>query len=99
MPSFKPRPNVNLVDYPNFSVANLLLPGSRLWNVDLLGDLFDPPPVRNILSIHIPRSSGNDKWSWVPSPTGLFSVKSARDISLSPSSRGSPLPSVDWQTL
>jgi hypothetical protein len=99
MPSFKPRPNVNLVDYPNFSVANLLLLGSRLWNVDLLGDLFDPPTVKNILSIHIPRSSGNDKWSWAPSPTGLFSIKSARDISLSPSSRGSPLPPVDWQTL
>ena len=99
MPSFKPRPNVNLVDFPDFSVADLLLPGSRLWNVDLLGDLFDPPTVRNILSIHIPRSSGIDKWSWAPSPSGLFSVKSARDISLQPSRRGSPLPPVVWQTL
>jgi hypothetical protein len=29
----------------------------------------------------------------------FFSIKSARDIHLPPSSRGSPLPPVDWQTL
>jgi hypothetical protein len=58
MPSFKPRPNVNLVDFPDYSVADLMLPGVRLRNVDLLGDLFDPTIVRNILGIHIPRTSG-----------------------------------------
>jgi hypothetical protein len=99
MTSFKPRPNENLVDFPDYSIANLMLPGDRLWNVDLLGDLFDLTTVRNILGIHIPRTIGADKWSWAPSPLGLFSVKSARDISLPPSHRSSPLPPVDWQTL
>ena len=72
MPSFKPRPNVNLVDFSDYSVADLMLPGVRLWNVDLLGDLFDLTIVRNIIGIHIPRTRGADKWSWAPSPSGLF---------------------------
>jgi hypothetical protein len=43
MSSFKPRPNVHLVDLLDFSIADLLLPGDRSWNVDILGDLFDSP--------------------------------------------------------
>jgi hypothetical protein len=98
MPSFKPRPNVNLVDFLNFSVVDLMLPSVRLWNVDLLGDLFDPHTVRNILGIHIPRIRDVDKWSWALSSSSLFSMKSTREISLSHSSRISPLPPIDWQT-
>jgi hypothetical protein len=86
MPSFKLMPNVHLVDLPDFSVADLLLPGDRSWNVDILG-------------IHIPRTRTVDKWSWAPSSSSLFSVKSARDISLSFSRRISPLSHVDWQSL
>jgi hypothetical protein len=74
MPSFKPRPNENLVDLPDFSVADLFLPGSRSWNEDLLQDLFDPATVQSILQIHIPRTSNGDKWSWIPSLSGTFSV-------------------------
>ena len=99
IPRFKPRPNVLLVDLPDFSVAGLLLPGDRSWNVDLLGDLFYPPTVQNILGIQFPQTRAVDKWVWAPSTCGLFSVKSARDISLSSSSRNSPLSPIDWQTL
>jgi hypothetical protein len=38
---FKPSPNPNLVDLPDFEVADLLNEGSRSWNVSLLTDLFD----------------------------------------------------------
>lgn len=40
MLNYKPRPNVNLVDLPDFSVAGLILPGERVWNSQLLFDLF-----------------------------------------------------------
>jgi hypothetical protein len=80
---------------PDFSVADLLLFGDRSWNVDLFGDLFDPPTVQNILGIHIPRTRVVDKWSWAPSSSGLLSMKSTRDISLSSSSRNSRLSPVD----
>jgi hypothetical protein len=73
-------------------VADILLPSVRAWNVDLLRDLFSPSTVSSILSIHIPQVSSADKWTWVPSPTGLFFMKSAREISLSTASRSSPLP-------
>jgi hypothetical protein len=45
IPSFKPRPNVNLVGFPNFCVADLMLPSVQSWNVDLLHDLFEPSIV------------------------------------------------------
>jgi hypothetical protein len=99
MPLFKPRPNVNLVDLPDYSVADLSLTGQRSWNFDLLIDLFDSVSVQNILQIHIPHANSKDKWSWIPSPSGIFSVKSAREVSLIPASRSSPFLLVVWQAL
>jgi hypothetical protein len=99
MPNFKPKPNGNLVGLPDFSVAELFLPGDKSWNVDLLYDLFEPSTVQCILQIHIPRSNIGDKWSWIPSSSGTFSVKSAREVSLLPSTRISPLSLADWKAL
>jgi hypothetical protein len=76
MPNFRPTPNANLVDLPAFSVADLILPNSQTWNLDLLYDLFDATTVQNILSIHLPYYPEFDKWCWVPSCSGIFSVKS-----------------------
>ncbi|XP_059451038.1 uncharacterized protein LOC132181824 [Corylus avellana] len=98
-PNFNPRPNALLTELPDFFVADLMLPGERSWNVDLLRDLFSPSTVSSILSIHISQVSSADKWSWAPSPSGLFSVKSAREVSLTPSSRISPLSPAIWQAL
>ncbi|GLT59036.1 hypothetical protein SLA2020_318810 [Shorea laevis] len=78
MPDFKARPNSNLVSLPEFSVADLITPGSRSWNLQLLSDLFDPPTVQSIISIHLPQNFAFDKWSWVASPSGRF-VSSADD--------------------
>lgn len=61
MPFFKPRPNVNLVGLPDYSVVDLILHGERLWNVDLLNDLFDIISIKNIFQIHLPRISTEDK--------------------------------------
>jgi hypothetical protein len=55
MPNFRPIPNANLVVLPSFSVNDLLLTKDRVWNIQLLMDLFDPTTVQNIMSIHIPR--------------------------------------------
>ena len=55
LPFFKPRPNALLTELPHFFVADLLLPGVRAWNVDLLRDLFSSNTVSSILSIHIDR--------------------------------------------
>jgi hypothetical protein len=39
--------------------------------------------VHNILSIHLPVNASIDKWTWAPSPSGTFSVKSAHAAWLS----------------
>jgi hypothetical protein len=72
MPGFKRRPNVNLVGFPDFCVADLTLPSVWSWNVDLLHDLFEPFTVQSILSIHIPQIRAADQWTWAPAASGLF---------------------------
>jgi hypothetical protein len=59
--NFKPRPNVNLLKLPPFIVAELIIPGARSWNLQLLCDLFDPGSVQNILNIHVPQVISFDK--------------------------------------
>jgi hypothetical protein len=96
LPNFKPRPNVNLLELPPFIVAELILPSVRYWNLQLLYDLFDPDSIQNILNIHIPQVISFDKWSWAPSPSGLFSVKSAHELVLASSGRTSPFTPEVW---
>jgi len=80
MPCLKPRSKENLLVFPAYSVADLILHEERLWNVDLLHDLFDPITIQNILQIHLSWISTEDKWSWIPPPSGIFTVKSARKV-------------------
>jgi hypothetical protein len=103
-PLFKPRPNVNMVNFSDYFVTNFILLGNRLWNVDLLNDLSS----QNILQIHLPRISIEDKWSWISSPFGnliififyFFSfVKSAREVSMTLSTRFHHFTPVVWQAL
>jgi hypothetical protein len=49
-----------------------MLHGVRSWNVDLLHDLFESSIIQNIMNIHIPQTRAADKWSWAPSPSGIF---------------------------
>ncbi|GLT69946.1 hypothetical protein SLA2020_420550 [Shorea laevis] len=53
---------------------------SRVWNTLLLHDLFDLATVHCIESIHLAQTVSFDKWQWVLSPSGIFSVKSAMKL-------------------
>ncbi|XP_062155308.1 uncharacterized protein LOC133863382 [Alnus glutinosa] len=99
IPYFKPRPNVNLTDLPGFWVADLIIPGARVWNILLLQDLFDPFTVECILSIHLPFSMNFDKWFWAPSSSSFFSVKSAFTIACSILGRVSSFSFEVWHKL
>ncbi|GLT65296.1 hypothetical protein SLA2020_377350 [Shorea laevis] len=99
MPSFRPSPNVHLLELPPFTVADLIIPGERSWNINLLEDLFSPSTAQHILSIHLPQISSFDKWSCVPSPSGQFSVKLAHELSLSLDGHASPFSPEVWQSL
>jgi hypothetical protein len=93
MLDFIPILNPNLVDHPWFCVTDLILPNIRVWNRLLLEDIFDSQSVQCILSIHLPRSFGFDRWIWAPSITSIFLVKSVNEVSLSLLGRVSPLSS------
>jgi hypothetical protein len=99
MPNFRPIPNANLVNFLAFMVSDLMIPGRQVWNSHLLEDLFDASTVQNILSIHLPTQPCFDKWVWVPSRAGVFSVKSAYDLSFTMGGRPSPLSSDAWLVL
>jgi hypothetical protein len=99
MVNFRPVPNVNLVELPEFSVEDLILQGERVWNKDLLEDLFDPISVKCILSINFPVCPSFDKWIWAPASSGLFSVKSAHELEILVGGRHSPLSLDSWVSL
>jgi hypothetical protein len=90
--SFKPCPNPNLVDQPQFFVEDLIIQSNRSWNSLLLEDLFDMNFVNKIKNIHIPLLPTADRWTWFPADNGLFSVSSAHELTNnSPSHQPSPL--------
>jgi hypothetical protein len=100
LPGFKPSPNPNLVGLPEFTVADLINPRDRSWNSLLLHDLFDSNTVLQIENLHLSQVPSQDRWTWVPSPNGVFSVSSAHEVvALDSSSRSSPFSPEDWISL
>jgi hypothetical protein len=97
---FKPSPNSNLVDLSDFEVADLLNEGGKSWNVSLLTDLFDSNSAQHIQNIHLSQEVSNDRWTWVVSSNGLFSVQSAHELAYQDlASHSSPLSPEDWSCL
>jgi hypothetical protein len=97
---FKPSQNPSLPSLPNLTVSDLISFPLRSWNIPLLNFLFDPPSVSHIQAIHIPQSPCADRWTWTPSPSGRFSVKSAHEVANPlPPSHYSPLFPSDWKLL
>jgi hypothetical protein len=80
MQLFKPSPNLNLVDLPDFEVANLLNEGSRSWNASLLTDLLDSNSTQHIQNIHLSHEVSSDRWTWAASSNGQFSVRSTHKL-------------------
>jgi hypothetical protein len=100
LPGFKPSPNPNLTSLPHFSISDLILPGNRSWNIDLLSDLFTPLSVQAIKNIYLSPSPIPDRLVWTSSSSRLFSVKAAHESFsslLAPSS--TLLNPLDWTSL
>ena len=100
MPGFKPIPNPLLHLLLDFSFANLFLPESRTWNVDLLLDLFTLATIQAIRTIYIPISLYPNHRVWVSSSLGTFSVKATHESLISSSAPYiSPFNPLDWTKL
>jgi hypothetical protein len=56
--------------------------------------------VNKIKNIHIPLLPLSDRWTWIPAENGLFSVRSAHELTNNlPSHRPSPLTPEHWKAL
>jgi hypothetical protein len=75
--NFKPLPKASLEEIPCLAVSQLMNHAKTYWNLGNLNSLFDKDTIQAIHNI--PRWNFNqmDKWIWVKSSNGEFSVKSA----------------------
>jgi hypothetical protein len=80
LPFFRPIPRDVTLDQQSITVAQLMNHDKLAWDEHVLKSLFDDP---TITAIHnIPRWSCEleDRWVWLQSSTGEFSVKAAYRI-------------------
>lgn len=63
-------------------VADLIIPGTNLWNEPLIRSLFFPFDADEILKIRLPPPKTNDFIAWHFEKTGSFSVRSAYRLAL-----------------
>ncbi|KAG8363091.1 hypothetical protein BUALT_BualtUnG0005200 [Buddleja alternifolia] len=98
--TFKLITNCNLLP-PDAMVFTLIVPHSRLWNEELIQNVFWPPDATSILSIPLARYSCPDSLIWHYSKNGLFSVKSAYHVARSLITEDGPSrsssSSADWR--
>ncbi|CAN1248298.1 hypothetical protein LINPERPRIM_LOCUS6681 [Linum perenne] len=58
-------------------VRDLLIPGSREWDAELIEELFTPRDAREILSIALSPQAETDRRIWMLGKTGEYIVRSA----------------------
>ncbi|CAL1409387.1 unnamed protein product [Linum trigynum] len=63
-------------------VAEVMCQGGGGWNVDRLGQWFDPPTCNAIRAIPLPVMEVEDKLMWHATADGIFTVKSAYHLAV-----------------
>lgn len=58
------------------TVSNLLVPGERRWDDEVLEDLFEDMDVELIQCIPLPTAERKDTWFWFLDEKGEFTVRS-----------------------
>uniref|UniRef100_A0A2N9HKH4 Reverse transcriptase zinc-binding domain-containing protein n=1 Tax=Fagus sylvatica TaxID=28930 RepID=A0A2N9HKH4_FAGSY len=77
LPDFKPVPKASLDIIPCLTVAQLMNEAKSQWNQNMLSSLFDQDTILAIQNIPRWRVNQQDRWIWLKTYTGEFSVKSA----------------------
>jgi hypothetical protein len=75
--NFKPLPKASLEEIPCLAVSQLMNHAKSDWNLGILKSLFDKDTIQAIQNIPKWNINQLDKWIWVKSSNGEFSVKSA----------------------
>jgi hypothetical protein len=77
LPSFKPQPKDSQTLRQSLVVSQLMNQDKSLWDVEVLKNLFEEVSVQAILDIPRWSTDHPDRWIWVKTSNGAFSVKSA----------------------
>ncbi len=59
-----------------------------MWNVPILHEIFEQDSIQKIQQIPLHDTRSVDGFSWKPHPTGVFTVKTAYNLAVSPEFRG-----------
>lgn len=84
MCDLKRRPHVRKVEL----VSDLINGVRGTWNLLVLCELFDADSVDKIKQISLRDTKGPDSFSWKLHSTGVFTVKTAYNLIVSPGVRG-----------
>ena len=84
MPDLQKRPHAREVEW----VSELIDDARGTWNLPVLCELFDADSVAKIQQIPLRDTRGPDLFSWSLHSTGVFTVKSAYNLAVSPKVRG-----------
>jgi hypothetical protein len=76
LPDFKHVPKASLDIIPCLTVAQLMNEAKSQWNQNMLSSLFDQDTILAIQNIPRWRVNQQDRWIWLKTYTGEFSVKS-----------------------
>ncbi|GMY05014.1 putative ribonuclease h protein, partial [Fagus crenata] len=78
------RPNAREVEW----VSDLIDEDRGTWNIPILHEVFEHDSIHKIQQIPLPDTRNGDGFSWKPHSTGVFTVKTADNLAVSPEFRG-----------
>ena len=80
LPLFRPVPREVTLDQQSITVAQLMNHDKSAWDEHVLKSLFDDPTITAIHNIPRWFCELEDRWVWLQSSTGEFSIKAAYRI-------------------
>ena len=80
LPLFRPVPREVTLDQKSITVAQLMNHDKSAWDEHVLKSLFDDPTITAIHNIPRWFCELEDRWVWLQSSTGEFSIKAAYRI-------------------
>lgn len=88
-----------ILDMNNLTVHDLLIPGAREWDVELINDLFITRDVEEITSIPLCHGLSCDQRIWHFSNKGMYSVKSGYKVAMGFTSEQRNAIPGDWRKM
>lgn len=98
--NFQPAPSSAEDPHSNIQwVHQLFIPGTKVWDRDLILRLFSPSSAADILAVKPLQSQHLDSLKWIHKANGTFNTRSAYLVDQAPRLHSSILNPQEWQKL